>query len=87
MYMTISNEKSIQREKDTTDTTKTERRQSTYKINPLILDRWSPRYYYTVGQFARCHMGLCNRKPRSNNWHTDVHDKIYITIDMIYIYV
>jgi nitroreductase len=29
--------------KDTTDTTKTERRQSTYKINPLILNRWSPR--------------------------------------------
>jgi nitroreductase len=27
--------------KDTTDTT--ERRQSTYKINPLILNRWSPR--------------------------------------------
>ncbi len=36
-------EKSIQQEKDTTDTTKTERRQSTYKINPLILNRWSPR--------------------------------------------
>jgi hypothetical protein len=43
MYMTISIEKSIQQEKDTTDTTKTERRQSTYKINPLILSRWSPR--------------------------------------------
>ena len=41
--MTISNEKSIQQEKDTTDTTKTEGRQSTYKINPLILNRWSPR--------------------------------------------
>ena len=27
----------------TTDTTKIERRQSTYKINPLILNRWSPR--------------------------------------------
>ena len=27
--------------KDTNDTT--ERRQSTYKINPLILNRWSPR--------------------------------------------
>jgi hypothetical protein len=25
----------------TTDTTKTERRQSTYKINPPILNRWS----------------------------------------------
>src|SRR5207244_9556227 len=43
MYMTISIEKSIKQEKDTTDTTKTERRQSTYKINPLILSRWSPR--------------------------------------------
>ncbi|HXX98213.1 MAG TPA: nitroreductase family protein [Candidatus Bathyarchaeia archaeon] len=41
--MTISIKKSIQREKDTTDTTKTGRRQSTYKINPLILNRWSPR--------------------------------------------
>ena len=41
--MTISKEKSVQQEKDTTDTTKTERRQSTYKINPLILNRWSPR--------------------------------------------
>jgi hypothetical protein len=41
--MTISIEKSIQQEKDTTDTTKTGRRQSTYKINPLILNRWSPR--------------------------------------------
>jgi nitroreductase len=35
VYMTMT--------KDTTDTTKTERRQSTYKINPLILNRWSPR--------------------------------------------
>jgi nitroreductase len=43
MYMTISIEKSIQQEKDTTDTTKTERRQSPYKINALILSRWSPR--------------------------------------------
>jgi nitroreductase len=43
MCMTISTEKSIQQEKDTTDTTKTERRQSTFKINPLILNRWSPR--------------------------------------------
>ena len=42
MCMTISIEKSIQQEKDTTDTTKTGR-QSTYKINPLILNRWSPR--------------------------------------------
>jgi nitroreductase len=42
VYMTISIEKSIQQEK-ATDTTKTERRQSTYKINPLILSRWSPR--------------------------------------------
>ena len=41
--MTISIEKSIQQEKDTTNTTKTGRRQSTYKINPLILNRWSPR--------------------------------------------
>jgi hypothetical protein len=31
----ISIEKSIQQEKDTTDTTKTERRQSTHKINPI----------------------------------------------------
>jgi hypothetical protein len=38
--MTISIEKSIEQEKDTT---KTERRQSTYKINALILSRWSPR--------------------------------------------
>ena len=43
MCMTISIEKSIQREKDTTDTTKIGRRQFTYKINPLILNRWSPR--------------------------------------------
>jgi len=42
MCMTISIEKSIQQEKDTTDTTKTGRRQPTYKINPLILNRWSP---------------------------------------------
>jgi nitroreductase len=38
--MTISIDKSIEQEqKDTTST----RRQSTYKINPLILNRWSPR--------------------------------------------
>ena len=43
MCMTISIEKSIQQEKDTTDTTKTGRRQTTFKINPLILNRWSPR--------------------------------------------
>ena len=43
MCMTISIEKSIQHEKDSTDTTKTGRRQFTYKINPLILNRWSPR--------------------------------------------
>ena len=42
--MTISIEKSIRQEKDTTNTTKTERRQSTYIINPLILNRWSPRF-------------------------------------------
>ena len=41
--MTISKEKSMQQEKDTTAKAKTERRQSTYKINPLILNRWSPR--------------------------------------------
>ena len=41
--MTISIEKSIQQEKDTTNTIKTGRRQPTYKINPLILNRWSPR--------------------------------------------
>jgi nitroreductase len=42
--MTLSIKKSIQQEKATaTDTTKTERRQSTYIINPLILNRWSPR--------------------------------------------
>ena len=40
MCMTISIKKSIQQEKDTT---KTGRRQPTYKINPLILNRWSPR--------------------------------------------
>lgn len=43
MCMTISIEKSIQQEKDTADTTKTGRRQPTYKISPLILSRWSPR--------------------------------------------
>lgn len=38
--MTISIDKSIdQEQKDTTST----RRQSKYKINPLILNRWSPR--------------------------------------------
>jgi nitroreductase len=42
MYMTIWIEKS-QQEKGTTDTTKTERTQSTYPINPLIQNRWSPR--------------------------------------------
>jgi hypothetical protein len=40
LHMTISIEKSIEQEKDTT---KPERRQSTYKINPLILNRGSPR--------------------------------------------
>jgi hypothetical protein len=40
MHMTISIEKSIEQEKDTT---KSERRQSTHKINPLILNRWSHR--------------------------------------------
>ena len=43
MCMTISIEKSMEQEKDSTDTTKTGRRQSSYKINPLILNRWSPR--------------------------------------------
>ena len=43
MCMTISIEKSMEQEKDSTDTTKTGRRQSPYKINPLILNRWSPR--------------------------------------------
>ena len=41
--MTISTEKSIQQEKGTTDITKTEKRQPTYKISPLILNRWSAR--------------------------------------------
>jgi hypothetical protein len=41
MYMTISIEKSTQQEKDTTDT-KTERRQSTYKINPLSVFKTDP---------------------------------------------
>ena len=38
IHMTISIDKSIEQEKGATTT-----RQSQYKINPLILDRWSPR--------------------------------------------
>ncbi|HJT47531.1 MAG TPA: nitroreductase family protein [Nitrososphaeraceae archaeon] len=38
--MTISIDKSIEQEQNDTVST---RRQSTYKINPLILNRWSPR--------------------------------------------
>jgi hypothetical protein len=43
--MTISIDKSIEQEKGdtTTTTTTTTTRQSPYKINPLILHRWSPR--------------------------------------------
>ena len=41
--MTISIEKSIEQEKDTTTLKTEKRRQSTYKINPLILNRWSAR--------------------------------------------
>jgi nitroreductase len=42
--MTISIDKSIEQEKeDTTSTATTKTRQSTYEINPLILNRWSPR--------------------------------------------
>ena len=37
--MTISIDKSIRQEQEGTTRT----RQSTHKINPLILDRWSPR--------------------------------------------
>ena len=37
--MTISIDKSIEQERKDTTTT----RQSLYKINPLILNRWSPR--------------------------------------------
>jgi nitroreductase len=39
--MTISIDKSIEKEKENAIQTQT--RQSTYKINPLILNRWSPR--------------------------------------------
>jgi hypothetical protein len=38
--MTISIDKSIEQEQNDTTTTT---RQSKYKINPLILHRWSPR--------------------------------------------
>ena len=42
--MTISIDKSIEQEKkDTTSITTTKTRQSTHEINPLILNRWSPR--------------------------------------------
>jgi nitroreductase len=44
--MTISIDKSIEQEKKDTASTKTQtetRRQPTYKINPLILNRWSAR--------------------------------------------
>ena len=40
--MTISIDKSIEQEQKNTTTTTTTR-QSPYKINPLILHRWSPR--------------------------------------------
>ena len=39
--MTISNDKSIEQEQKNTTTSTI--RQSKYKINPLILHRWSPR--------------------------------------------
>jgi nitroreductase len=39
--MTISIDKSIEKEKE--NAIQTQKRQSTYKINPLILNRWSPR--------------------------------------------
>ena len=42
--MTISIDKSIEQEKkDPTSITTTKTRQSTHEINPLILNRWSPR--------------------------------------------
>ena len=42
--MTVSIDKSIEQEqKNTTTTTAATTRQSPYKINPLILHRWSPR--------------------------------------------
>ena len=41
MYMTISNEKSIQQEKDTTDTTKTERRQSPQSFGDVDVDTYN----------------------------------------------
>ena len=40
--MTISIDKSIEKEKEGA-TIQAQTRQSTYKINPLILNRWSPR--------------------------------------------
>jgi Nitroreductase family len=40
--MTISIDKSIEKEKEGT-TIQEQTRQSTYKINPLILNRWSSR--------------------------------------------
>ena len=39
--MTISIDKSIEKENE--NAIQTQKRQSTYKINPLILNRWSPR--------------------------------------------
>jgi hypothetical protein len=41
--MTISIDKSIEQEKNNTTSTTIKTRQSTYKINPLILNRWFPR--------------------------------------------
>jgi hypothetical protein len=39
--MTISIDKSIEKEKE--NVIQTQKRQPTYEINPLILNRWSPR--------------------------------------------
>jgi NAD(P)-dependent dehydrogenase (short-subunit alcohol dehydrogenase family) len=39
--MTISIDKSIEKEKE--NAIQTQKRQPTYEINPLILNRWSPR--------------------------------------------
>jgi hypothetical protein len=41
--MTISIDQSIEQEQKSTAATTTTIRQSKYKINPLILHRWSPR--------------------------------------------
>jgi hypothetical protein len=41
--MTISIDKSIEKEKENTLAETQKERQSKYKINSLILNRWSPR--------------------------------------------